>query len=90
MSWLRERVESKTRRTVAMPPRNEPWLPSVLAHVAPAVVAALTYAVIDERDQPGGLLSIVLWAGHVWTTWAGCDISATGLSRLPSRQAIGR
>jgi hypothetical protein len=61
MSWLRERVESKSRRTVVMPPRNEPWLPSVLAHVAPAVVAALTYAVIDERDQPDGLLSIVLW-----------------------------
>jgi hypothetical protein len=60
MSWLRERVESKTGRTVPLPPRNEPWLPSVLVRVAPAVVMALTYAVIDERDQPGGLLSFVL------------------------------
>ena len=60
MSWLRERVESKTGRTVPMPPRNEPWLPSVLTQVAPAVVKALTYAFIDERDQPDGLLSLVL------------------------------
>lgn len=30
MSWLRERVESKAGRTVPLPPRNEPWLPSVL------------------------------------------------------------
>ena len=60
MSWLRERVESKTGRTVPLPPRNQPWLPSVLVHVAPAVVSALTYAVIDERDQPDGLLSFVL------------------------------
>ena len=52
MSWLRERVESKTGRTVPLPPRNQPWLPSVLVQVAPAVVSALTYAVIDERDQP--------------------------------------
>ena len=27
MSWLLERVESKTGRTVRLPPRNEPWLP---------------------------------------------------------------
>ena len=60
MSWLRERVESKAGRTVPLPPRNEPWLPSVLAHVNPAVVSALTYAVIDERDQPDGRLSVVL------------------------------
>jgi hypothetical protein len=60
MSWLRERVESRTGRTVPMPPRNEPWLPSVLAHVAPDLVSALTYAVIDERDQPNGRLSFVL------------------------------
>jgi hypothetical protein len=60
MSWLRERVESKTGRTVPLPPRNQPWLPSVLVQVAPAVVSALTYAVIDERDQPDGLLSFVL------------------------------
>jgi hypothetical protein len=57
MSWLRERVESKTGRTVQLPPRSEPWLPSVLAHVAPDLVSALTYAVIDERDQPNGQLS---------------------------------
>ena len=60
MSWLRERVESKAGRTVPLPPRDEPWLPSVLAHVNPAVVSALTYAVIDERDQPDGRLSVVL------------------------------
>lgn len=60
MSWLRERVESKAGRTVPLPPRNEPWLPSVLAQVAPALVSALTYAVIDERDQPDGQLSFVL------------------------------
>jgi hypothetical protein len=60
MSWLRERVESKTGRTVPLPPRSEPWLPSVLAHVAPDLVSALTYAVIDERDQPNGRLSFVL------------------------------
>jgi hypothetical protein len=62
MSWLRERVESKTGRTVPLPPRSEPWLPSVLAHVAPDLVSALTYAVIDERDQPNGQLSFVLSA----------------------------
>jgi hypothetical protein len=33
---------------------------SVLAHVAPDLVSALTYAVIDERDQPNGRLSFVL------------------------------
>ena len=71
MSWLRERVESKTRRTVPVPPRNEPWLPSVLAHVAPDLVSALTYAV-------------------AWTTWGGCDISTTGLSRLRFQRATGR
>jgi hypothetical protein len=60
MSWLRERVESKAGRTVPLPPRNEPWVPSVLAHVNPAVASALTYAVIDERDQPDGRLSVVL------------------------------
>jgi hypothetical protein len=60
MSWLRERVESEASCSVPLPPRNEPWLPSVLAHVAPGIVAALTYAVIDERDQPDGLLSFVL------------------------------
>jgi hypothetical protein len=60
MSWLRERVESKTSCTVPLPPRNEPWLPSVLTQVEPAVVSALTYAVIDELDQPGGRLSFAL------------------------------
>jgi hypothetical protein len=60
MSWLRERLESKAGRTVPLPPRNEPWLPSALAHVNPAIVSELTYAVIDERDQPDGLLSVVL------------------------------
>lgn len=62
MSWLRERIESKTGRTVQLPPRNVPWMPSVLADVAPAVVAALTYAVVDERDMPDGRLSLVLSA----------------------------
>ncbi|HEX3199033.1 MAG TPA: hypothetical protein VHR39_15905 [Propionibacteriaceae bacterium] len=60
MSWLRERVESKTGHTVSLPPGNESWLPSVLAQVVPDVVSALTYAVIDERDQPKGQLSFVL------------------------------
>jgi hypothetical protein len=62
MSWLRERVASKTGRTVQLPPRNAPWMPSVLADVAPALVAALTYAVIDERDNPDGRLTFVLSA----------------------------
>jgi hypothetical protein len=43
-----------------MPPGTEPWLPNVLARVSPALVSALTYAVIDERDQPDGRLSLVL------------------------------
>jgi hypothetical protein len=60
MSWLRERVESKTGHTVQLPPGIESWLPSVLAQVASDVVSALTYAVIDERDQPKGQLSFVL------------------------------
>ena len=60
MSWLRKRVESKTGLTVAMPPGTEPWLPNVLARVNPALVSALTYVVIDERDQPDGRLSLVL------------------------------
>ena len=60
MSWLRERVESKTGLTVTLPAGTEPWLPSVLAHVNPALVSALTYAVIDERDQPDGRLSLLL------------------------------
>jgi hypothetical protein len=60
MSWLRERVVAKSGRTVALPPGTEPWLPGVLAHVDPALVSALTYVVIDERDQPGGRLSLVL------------------------------
>jgi hypothetical protein len=90
MSWLRERVESKTGRTVPLPPRNQPWLPSVLVQVAPAVVSALTYAVIDERDQPDGLLSFVLSGGRAWTTWGGCDIGTIGWSGLRSRRVIGR
>ena len=60
MSWLRERVESKTGLTVTLPAGTEPWLPSVLAQVNPTLVSALTYAVIDERDQPDGRLSFVL------------------------------
>jgi hypothetical protein len=60
LSWLRQRVESKTGHTVQLPPGSEPWLPSVLAQVDPDVVSALTYAVIDERDQPKGQLSFVL------------------------------
>jgi hypothetical protein len=62
MDWLRDRIESKTGRTVRVPPRNSPWMPKVLADVAPAVVAALTYAVVDERDMPDGRLSLVLSA----------------------------
>ncbi len=62
MSWLRDRAESKTGCTVQLPPRHEPWMPSVLADVAPAVVATLTYAVIDERDELDGKLSFGLSA----------------------------
>jgi hypothetical protein len=60
MSWLRERVESKASYGRSVPPLNEPWLPRVLADVDPDLVSALTYAAIDDRDQPNGQLSFVL------------------------------
>jgi hypothetical protein len=90
MSWLRERVESKTGHTVQLPPGIESWLPSVLAQVASDVVSALTYAVIDERDQPKGQLSFVLCDWPSLDDLGRVRHRPTGLSRLRFQRTSGR
>lgn len=63
MNWLDKRAAAKTGRAVQIPLRDTPWIPAVLENVAPRLVAALTYAVIDERDASAGELLFVL---SVW------------------------
>ncbi|TCC54246.1 hypothetical protein E0H73_39540 [Kribbella pittospori] len=60
MNWLENRAAAKTGRAVQIPLRDTPWIPAVLENVAPDLVSALTYVVIDERDAPAGELLFVL------------------------------
>lgn len=60
MSWLRDRVEAAHGPAVRVPTRDEPWVPPLLSRVPFPVLQRLTYAVLDEQDEPPGEVSFVL------------------------------